>query len=143
MAADKKPLLVVERMTMRFGGLVAINDLSFVASEGDITALIGPNGAGKTTVFNCITGFYKPTVGRMALLGGDAGATEVEAVNDSELIAKQVNGQYKVKHADMKPLHAEALAALGEFDRWTVRTVRRELNAHADALVNAALDAAR
>ena len=73
----------------------------------------------------------------------ELGATEVEAVNDSELIAKQVNGQYKVKHADMKPLHAEALAALGQFDRWTVRTVRRELNAHADALVNAALDAAR
>jgi ribonuclease HI len=73
----------------------------------------------------------------------ELGATEVEAVNDSELIAKQVNGQYKVKHADMKPLHAEALAALGQFDSWTVRTVRREQNAHADALVNAALDAAR
>ncbi len=71
------------------------------------------------------------------------GATEVEAVNDSELIAKQVNGQYKVKHPDMKPLHAEALAALKGFDSWTVRTVRREQNAHADALVNAALDAAR
>jgi ribonuclease HI len=71
------------------------------------------------------------------------GATEVEAINDSELIAKQVNGQYKVKHPDMKPLHAEALAALGEFERWAVRTVRREQNAHADALVNAALDAAR
>jgi ribonuclease HI len=73
----------------------------------------------------------------------ELGATEVEAVNDSELIAKQVNGQYKVKHADMKPLHAEALAALEGFDRWAVRTVRREQNAHADALVNAALDAAR
>jgi ribonuclease HI len=72
----------------------------------------------------------------------ELGASEVEAVNDSELIAKQVNGQYKVKHPDMKPLHAEALAALGEFDRWTVRTVRREQNEHADALVNAALDAA-
>ena len=73
----------------------------------------------------------------------ELGATEVEAVNDSELIAKQVNGQYKVKHPDMKPLHAEALAALDRFDSWTVRTVRREQNAHADALVNAALDAAR
>ena len=73
----------------------------------------------------------------------ELGATEVEAVNDSELIAKQVNGQYKVKHADMKPLHAETLAALKAFERWTVRTVRREQNAHADALVNAALDAAR
>jgi ribonuclease HI len=72
----------------------------------------------------------------------ELGATEVEAVNDSELIAKQVNGQYKVKHADMKPLHAQALTALGQFERWTVRTVRREQNAHADGLVNAALDAA-
>ena len=61
------PLLVVETMTMRFGGLVAVNDLSFDVARGDITALIGPNGAGKTTVFNCITGFYKPTDGRMAL----------------------------------------------------------------------------
>ncbi len=61
------PLLVVEHLTMRFGGLVAVNDLSFQVGRGDITALIGPNGAGKTTVFNCVTGFYKPTEGRLAL----------------------------------------------------------------------------
>jgi branched-chain amino acid transport system ATP-binding protein len=61
------PILDVQHLTMRFGGLVAINDLSFTAGRGDITALIGPNGAGKTTVFNCITGFYKPTEGMMAL----------------------------------------------------------------------------
>jgi branched-chain amino acid transport system ATP-binding protein len=65
------PLLRVEHLTMRFGGLVAINDLSFIAERGQITALIGPNGAGKTTVFNCITGFYKPTEGRIALQFGD------------------------------------------------------------------------
>jgi ribonuclease HI len=70
------------------------------------------------------------------------GATEVEVVNDSELVAKQVNGQYKVKHPDMKPLHAQARAALEGFDRWTVRSVPRAQNAAADALVNAALDAA-
>ena len=63
------PLLAVEHLTMRFGGLVAVHDLSFAAARGAITALIGPNGAGKTTVFNCITGFYKPTVGRLALRG--------------------------------------------------------------------------
>ena len=61
------PLLVVEQLTMRFGGLVAVNHLSFSVGRGDITALIGPNGAGKTTVFNCVTGFYKPTEGRLAL----------------------------------------------------------------------------
>ncbi|MGX5733954.1 ABC transporter ATP-binding protein [Bosea thiooxidans] len=61
------PLLQVEHLTMRFGGLTAVNDLSFAARAGDITALIGPNGAGKTTVFNCITGFYKPTQGLIAL----------------------------------------------------------------------------
>ncbi|MCA8929177.1 MAG: ATP-binding cassette domain-containing protein [Alphaproteobacteria bacterium] len=61
------PLLQVEHLTMRFGGLTAIDDLSFAAADGEITAIIGPNGAGKTTVFNCLTGFYKPTVGRLAL----------------------------------------------------------------------------
>ena len=61
------PLLTLEHVTMRFGGLTAVNDLSFSVGRGDITALIGPNGAGKTTVFNCITGFYKPTSGRMTL----------------------------------------------------------------------------
>lgn len=60
-------LLEIEHVTMRFGGLVAIDDLSFTARKKEITALIGPNGAGKTTVFNCITGFYKPTVGRVML----------------------------------------------------------------------------
>jgi branched-chain amino acid transport system ATP-binding protein len=69
-----KPLLQVEHATMRFGGLTAVNDLSFEARKGDITALIGPNGAGKTTVFNCITGFYKPTEG-MITLTQDSGAS--------------------------------------------------------------------
>lgn len=72
----------------------------------------------------------------------ELGATEVEVVNDSELVAKQVNGQYKVKHPDMKPLHAAATAVLGEFASWRVRSVPRAQNAHADALVNLALDGA-
>ncbi len=67
-------LLRVEHLTMRFGGLLAIDDLSFDVAEGTITALIGPNGAGKTTVFNCITGFYKPSMGRLALRHGDGAA---------------------------------------------------------------------
>jgi branched-chain amino acid transport system ATP-binding protein len=61
------PILTVEHLTMRFGGLTAVSDLTFFAREREITALIGPNGAGKTTLFNCITGFYKPTVGRVRL----------------------------------------------------------------------------
>jgi branched-chain amino acid transport system ATP-binding protein len=64
------PVLTVEHMSMRFGGLLAINDLSFEVGRGDITALIGPNGAGKTTVFNCVTGFYKPTEGRIVARHG-------------------------------------------------------------------------
>jgi ribonuclease HI len=71
------------------------------------------------------------------------GATEVEVINDSELIAKQVRGLYKVKHAAMRPLHRDAMAALRGFDGWKIRTVPRAQNAHADALVNAALDDAR
>lgn len=72
----------------------------------------------------------------------ELGASEVEVVNDSELIQKQINGQYKVKHPDMKPLYAESLAALAEFDSWLVRSVPRAQNKDADALVNQALDAA-
>ncbi len=68
------------------------------------------------------------------------GATEVEVVNDSELIAKQVQGLYKVKHAAMRPLHLDAMAALRQFAQWSIRSVPRAQNAHADALVNAALD---
>jgi ribonuclease HI len=73
----------------------------------------------------------------------DLGATEVEVVNDSELIAKQVNGQYKVKHAAMRPLYLDAIEALRGFEKWSIRSVPRAQNAGADALVNQALDAAR
>jgi ribonuclease HI len=71
------------------------------------------------------------------------GADEVEVVGDSELIAKQVLGQYKVKNEALRSLHGEAVAALGQFDRWSIRTVPRAQNADADLLVNAALDQAR
>ena len=71
----------------------------------------------------------------------ELGATEVDVVNDSELVAKQVNGEYKVRHADMKPLHRAAVEVLDGFERWSVRSVPRAENAHADALVNQALDA--
>ena len=66
-ATADTPLLTVEHLTMRFGGLVAIDDVSLEARKREITAIIGPNGAGKTTVFNCLTGFYKPTVGQLRL----------------------------------------------------------------------------
>lgn len=72
----------------------------------------------------------------------ELGAGEVEVVNDSELIAKQVQGLYKVKHAAMRPLHSEAMTALRGFGAWKIRSVPRAQNAHADALVNAALDGA-
>jgi branched-chain amino acid transport system ATP-binding protein len=77
-------LLRVEHLSMRFGGLVAVDNLSFEARQGDITALIGPNGAGKTTVFNCITGFYKPSEGRLGLRHGDTAVwAELETLTDS------------------------------------------------------------
>ncbi|WP_414656121.1 ABC transporter ATP-binding protein [Ferrovibrio sp.] len=69
--ANMTPLLRIEHLTMRFGGLIAVNDVSFDAMPREITAIIGPNGAGKTTVFNCIAGFYRPTVGRLTLMNGE------------------------------------------------------------------------
>ncbi|MBX9709981.1 MAG: ABC transporter ATP-binding protein [Xanthobacteraceae bacterium] len=75
-------ILEVTHLSMRFGGIVAINDLSFTARRGDITALIGPNGAGKTTAFNCITGFYKPTTGMIRLTHEDGRAFLLERLFD-------------------------------------------------------------
>ncbi len=79
---DKEPLLTVEHLSMRFGGLLAVNDLSMTAYSGDITALIGPNGAGKTTVFNCLTGFYKPTEGRITMHHEDGSTFLLERMDD-------------------------------------------------------------
>ena len=83
---------------------------------------------------------------RALLLGLDLarelGATEVEVVNDSELVARQIGGEYKVKHPGLKPLYQEAMRALRDFDGWAVRSVRREQNTRADELVNEALDEA-
>ncbi|MET4633748.1 branched-chain amino acid transport system ATP-binding protein [Kaistia defluvii] len=85
---ENRPVLKVEHVFMRFGGLIAVNDLSFSVGRGDITALIGPNGAGKTTVFNCITGFYKPTQG-MLRLEHEAGSTFLlERMPDFKISAK-------------------------------------------------------
>jgi len=93
MAETADILLRVERLTMRFGGLVAVDDLSFTARQGDITALIGPNGAGKTTVFNCITGFYKPSEGRIGIRHGDAAIwSNLDTLTDS--------GQRKLARTD-------------------------------------------
>jgi branched-chain amino acid transport system ATP-binding protein len=82
MSAASAPILDVEHLTMRFGGLVAVDDLSFSARAGDITALIGPNGAGKTTVFNCITGFYKPSAGMIRLSHPDGRSFLLERLLD-------------------------------------------------------------
>ncbi len=78
MNAAADPILEVEHLSMRFGGLLAVADLSFTARRGEITALIGPNGAGKTTVFNCITGFYRPSSGMMRLVHADGTAFLLE-----------------------------------------------------------------
>ena len=75
-------------------------------------------------------------------LARELGAGEVEVVNDSELVARQIGGEYKVKHAGLRPLYDDAMRALREFDRWAVRSVRREQNTRADELVNEALDEA-
>ncbi|MBZ9796154.1 ATP-binding cassette domain-containing protein [Mesorhizobium sp. ES1-4] len=81
-------ILQVDHLSMKFGGLVAIGDLSFAARRGEITALIGPNGAGKTTVFNCITGFYKPSEGMITLNRADGSSYLLERLPNHEIPAR-------------------------------------------------------
>ena len=102
-------------------------------------AVLGEDAAyiGETT--NNVAEYRAVLIG--LALARSLGATEVEVVNDSELVARQIGGQYKVKQAHLKPLHAEAMEALRGFDRWAVRSVRREHNERADELVNETLDA--
>ncbi|WFP64380.1 ABC transporter ATP-binding protein [Mesorhizobium sp. WSM4904] len=87
-ASQSDFILQVEHLSMKFGGLVAIGDLSFQARRGEITALIGPNGAGKTTVFNCITGFYKPTEGMITLNKRDGSTYLLERLPNHEIPAR-------------------------------------------------------
>jgi len=87
-AWHQDPLLKVEHLTMRFGGLLAVDDVSFDVGKTDITALIGPNGAGKTTVFNCITGFYKPTEGMLRLEHPDGSIYHLERLDDHDINAR-------------------------------------------------------
>ena len=82
---------------------------------------------------------YKALIAGIAL-AKELGADEIDLIGDSELVVKQIQGKYKVKNAGIKPLHAEAKAALADFDAWTISHVRREMNADADRLVNEALD---
>ncbi|QCI97194.1 ABC transporter ATP-binding protein [Agrobacterium larrymoorei] len=87
-AMTNDTILRVEHLSMRFGGLMAINDFSFEARRGEITALIGPNGAGKTTVFNCITGFYKPTMGMITMRQQGGEEHLLERLPDFEITKK-------------------------------------------------------
>ncbi|MSX02168.1 MAG: reverse transcriptase-like protein [Actinobacteria bacterium] len=109
-----------------------------VASDSD-GEIVGERGELIGDATNNVAEYRAVLIG--AALAKELGATELELVNDSELIAHQLNGRYKVKHVDMKPLFAEAKQALGEFDSWSIRCVRREQNVEADLLVNQTLDA--
>ena len=108
---DSDPILKVEHLTMRFGGLVAIGDLTFAAGRGDITALIGPNGAGKTTVFNCITGFYKPTEGRIALAHTPDSFSQLATTTASSTRVSRSNGLYLLERMPEYEVAARARVA--------------------------------
>jgi branched-chain amino acid transport system ATP-binding protein len=106
------PLLTIEHLTMRFGGLIAVDDVSFEVRRGDITALIGPNGAGKTTVFNCVTGFYRPSVGRLIFSGGEGGDEEavVALTNSGRRYSKQ-HGLFLLERMPDQEIAREARVA--------------------------------
>jgi branched-chain amino acid transport system ATP-binding protein len=106
------PLLTIAHLTMRFGGLTAVDDLSFDVRRGDITALIGPNGAGKTTVFNCITGFYRPRAGRLGLAtnAGTPGEAMLGLMNSSRRYSKR-HGVFLLERMPDQEIAREARVA--------------------------------
>jgi branched-chain amino acid transport system ATP-binding protein len=85
---ERDPVIDIRHLTMRFGGLVAVDDLSMQAGRGQITAIIGPNGAGKTTVFNCVTGFYRPSEGMIRLRHADGAEFLLERLPDFRIAAR-------------------------------------------------------
>jgi branched-chain amino acid transport system ATP-binding protein len=85
---QRDPIIDIAHLTMRFGGLIAVDDLSMSAGRGEITAIIGPNGAGKTTVFNCVTGFYQPSEGMIRLRHGDGAEFFLERLPDFRIAAR-------------------------------------------------------
>ncbi len=106
------PLLTIEHLTMRFGGLTAVDDVSFDVRRGDITALIGPNGAGKTTVFNCITGFYRPSAGRLVLASGERAAAEsITALTNSGRRYSRHDGLFLLERMPDQEIAREARVA--------------------------------
>lgn len=109
-----------------------------VASNAD-GEIVGERGEMIGEATNNVAEYRAVLLGTALAL--ELGATEIEMINDSELIAYQLSGKYKVKHADMKPLYADAIDALGQFESWSISCVRREQNEHADLLVNQTLDA--
>ena len=147
------PVLRVERLTMRFGGLVAIDDLSFDVGRGDITALIGPNGAGKTTVFNCVTGFYEPTEGRIAMGRRQGAFAGLDALTGSGRRHDPEAGLYLLERMPDVEIAARAGVArtfqnIRLFDRLSARqnvlaaaiARRSRSTARAEALADRALD---
>ena len=119
------PLLKVEHLTMRFGGLLAVDDVSFEVGRSDITALIGPNGAGKTTVFNCITGFYKPTEGLMQLDHPDGRASCWSGSTTHDINAKRPRRPHLPEHPAV-PRHDRA----GEPDGGAAQRADARLGLH-------------
>lgn len=79
---SKENILAVENLVMHFGGIKALNDITFEIKQGSVSALIGPNGAGKTTVFNCLTGFYKATGGRITLFAGGKDTSVIKVLGE-------------------------------------------------------------
>lgn len=114
--------------------------IAAVAADPDGGDVVGERSAYIGATTNNVAEYRALLLGLELAL--DLGAAEVEVINDSELVAKQISGEYRVKHAGLKPLYLEAMEALRGFDRWHVRSVRRESNQRADALVNTTLDEA-
>ena len=123
---DEKMVLRMEHVTMQFGGVVAVNDLSLDVPEGKIVALIGPNGAGKTTAFNCITGVYQPTNGRVEFMGETMICSHPTGKMKKNYLGKDAETYANQKIVDPAPDHVVELGIARTFQNirlWKSMTV--------------------
>ena len=138
---DNEKIIEVHGLTKKFKNLTAVNNLELNVYRGDVFGFLGPNGAGKSTTIRMLLSLIKPTGGEMKIFGKSIAKTsDVEIRADSELVVKQLNGDYRIENPKIQQFFIEIWNLKFDFQSVKFKHIPREKNKEADKLVNEALD---